>query len=118
MRLGQSVSPIAWPEMSTQGRSSLAIAKKSQLTDSSWQGSKLFTWASHCKMALTLQDTVGIDTRELAQTRSSADALIEADAGASQFTPAEIYPTTLMQAAASYCGVEFRPILSEQRNTR
>ena len=29
-------------------------------------------------MALTLQDTVDIDARELAQTRSSTDASIEA----------------------------------------
>ena len=64
--------------MSRHGRSSLAIAKKSQLTDSSWQGSEMFTWASHFNMDLVLQDTVGFDTRQLALTRSSTEALIEA----------------------------------------
>ena len=64
--------------MSRYGRSSLAIAKKSQLTDSSWQSSEMFTWASYFNKALSLQDTVGIDTRQLAQTRSSTEALIEA----------------------------------------
>ena len=58
--------------------------------------------------------SAGIDTRQLAQTRSSTEALVEViDRAPLQLNL--ICPTTLKRAAASSCGVDFQPILSEQK---